>query len=95
LAASLLDAAGPAAPDPDAPLRRAARVTGLAVALALAAAVAAGVESWWREATYATPLTTAAAAAALLGLAVLEPETRLDGTRRLLFLGGLLFLLIP
>ncbi|MCG6922432.1 MAG: hypothetical protein LJF15_15320 [Acidobacteria bacterium] len=94
LAASLLDATGPATPGPVAPLRRTARVTGLAAALALGVAVAAGVESWWREATYATPLTTAAAAAALLGLAVLEPEARLAGTRRVLFLAALLFLLV-
>ena len=92
LAACLLEASGPAASDSDGQLVRAARVIRVAVALALVAAVAAGVESWWREATYATSLTTAAAAAALLGLAVLEPEARLAGTRHVLFLAALLAL---
>ena len=92
LTACLLEASGPAASDSDGQFVRAARVTRLAVALALVAAVAAGVESWWREATYATPLTMAAAAAALLGLAALEPEARLAGTRQVLFLAALLAL---
>ncbi len=92
LAACLLEASGPGASDSDGQLVRAARVTRLALALALVAAVAAGVEFWWREATYASSLTTAAASAALLGLAVLEPEAHLVGTRRVLFLVALLAL---
>jgi hypothetical protein len=85
---------GSGSSDSDARLRRAARLFHVAVALALAAAMAAGVDAWWREATYATPHTAAAAAAALLGLAARTPEAPLTGTRRLLFLASLLFLLV-
>ena len=65
----------------------------VAAALALAAAVAAGVEAWWRGGTYATGLTAASSAAALLGLAALEPLPRLGAVPRLLFTGALLALL--
>jgi hypothetical protein len=66
--------------------------TRVAVALALVAATAAGLEAWWRDGTYATALTAAAAAAVLLGLAALEPEARLAGARRVIFLAALLAL---
>jgi hypothetical protein len=74
---------------------RLALATTAAAALALAAALLAGAESWMREGAYATAFTASAAAAALLGLAVLEPEPRLQGTRRVLLLAALLFLLVP
>ena len=49
-----------------------------------------GIEAWWRDGTYATDLTAASSAAALLGLATLEPVPRLGGVLRLLFLAALL-----
>jgi hypothetical protein len=65
------------------------------VALALVAASAAGVESWWRDGIYATGLTAATAAAALLGLASLEPVPRFGVVPRLLFLAAVLALVLP
>jgi hypothetical protein len=69
---------------------RAALGTRVAAGLAVAAALAAGIESWWRAGSYAGDLTAAAVAAALLGLAALEAEPRLLGTRRVLLLVALL-----
>jgi hypothetical protein len=94
LAVCLREGSGPVSSGSNALLVRAARLNHVAAALALAAAVAAGAESWWREAAYASPLTAAAAATALLGLAALRSEAPLAGTRRLLFLLALLFLLV-
>jgi hypothetical protein len=94
LAMGLLEGSGPVASDVDVLVLRAGRLTQAAAALALVAAVAAGVESWWREASYVTPLTATAAAAGLLGLAALEPDAPLTGIRRLLFLFALLVLLV-
>jgi hypothetical protein len=94
LAVCLLEGSGPGSSDSDALLVRAARLNHVAAALALAAAVAAGVESWWREGSYITPLTAAAVAAGLLGLAAREPEAPLNAARRLLFLLALLFVLV-
>jgi hypothetical protein len=59
-------------------------------ALTVAAAAAAGFESWLRLGSYATPLTAAAASAALLALAVLEP-TKLGLPRKALWLCALAF----
>ena len=61
---------------------------------ALVVFVAAGIESWWREGAYATAFTASSAAAALLGLAALEPEPRLQSVRRALLLVALLWLLV-
>ncbi len=93
LAACLLEMAGPAT-DAAAEASRAILTTRVAVALAVLAALAAGIEGWVREGTYATTLTAAAAAAALLGVAALEPETRLAGARRLVLLAALLYVLL-
>jgi hypothetical protein len=93
LAAGLLEASGAAANDVAAESRRAVLGTRVGVALALVAATTAGLEGWWRLGTYATALTAAAAAAVLLGLAALEPEARLAGARRVIFLAALLYLL--
>jgi hypothetical protein len=73
---------------------RAALAFRFAVALALAAAAAAGLEAWWRAGTYATSLTAASSAAALLGLAALEPVPRFGVVLRLLFLATLLALVL-
>jgi hypothetical protein len=64
----------------------------VAAALGLAAAAAAGIEAWWSDGTYATDLTATSSAAALFGLATLEPLPRLGGVPRLLFLASLLAL---
>ncbi len=72
---------------------RAGRAFRVAAALALAAAVAAGAEAWWRGGTYVTGLTAASSAAALLGLAALEPLPRFGAVPRLLVAGALLALL--
>jgi hypothetical protein len=71
---------------------RAALAFRVAAALGLAAAVAAGIEAWWRDGTYATGLTAASSAAALLGLATLEPVPRFESVIRLVFLAALLAL---
>jgi hypothetical protein len=68
---------------------RAALATRVAAALAVASLVAAGVEGWWREGSYATGLTAAAGGAALLGLAALEPG-RGATARRLALLAAVL-----
>jgi hypothetical protein len=74
--------AGPARPgDPPRTPWTTAVVLPLAVLLAVALAVVAGVVAVRRDGTYAAP---AAAAAALLGLAALEP-TRAKGARRFAF----------
>jgi hypothetical protein len=70
------------------------RLFQVAAALALAAAVAAGMESWWRDGTYATSLTTTSSVAALLGLAALEPVPRFQEGARVLFLVVLVSLLL-
>jgi hypothetical protein len=82
LAASLF-AARPAAP----PLvsRVAPLALPLAVLAALALAIAVAAAGVLRDGTYATPPAAAGAAAALLGLAALEP-TRAPGLRRFAFL---------
>ena len=73
---------------------RAALAFRVAAALGLAAAAAAGIEAWWRDGTYATGLTAASSAAALLGLAALEPVPRFGVVLRLLFLAALLALVL-
>ena len=50
----------------------------------------AGLESWFRLGSYATPFTAAAASAALLALAVLEP-TKLGLLKKALWLVALAF----
>lgn len=80
------------AEDPGAGLR-AGLAFRVAAALVLAAAVGAGAEAWWRGGTYATGLTAACSATALLGLAALEPLPRFGVVPRLLFAGALLALL--
>lgn len=67
-----------------------ARVGG---SLAVAAAGVAGLESWLRLGSYATPFTATAASAALLALAVLEP-TKLGALKKALWLVALAFVLI-
>jgi hypothetical protein len=62
-----------------------------AVVVALALALAAALFGLEREGTYATPATSAAASAALVGLAALEP-TRLEGALRFAFLLALVAL---
>lgn len=89
----LLEAAGFIRPRDAGAGPRGALALRLAVALALAAAVAAGFEAWWRDGSYATSLTAAASAAALLGLAALEPVPRLGVALRLLFLAALVAVL--
>ena len=74
--------------------RRVALAFRVAAALALVAAAVAGVEAWWRDGTYVTSFTAASSAAALLGLAALEPVPRLGGVLRLLFLAALLALVL-
>ena len=75
LAVLLMETLEPASPAGGS--RRAGSLaTRVAAGLAVAAALAAGAESWWRDGAYATGLTAAAAAAALLGLAALEPGDR-------------------
>ena len=61
----------------------------LGVLAALALAIAAGVSGVLRDGSYATPFVAACAAAALLGLAALEP-TGTPGLRRCAFLLALL-----
>ena len=94
LALCLIGMAGPRAGEP-ADRRWDALSPRVAAALALVAASAAGVESWWRDGTYATTLTAATAAVALLGLASLEPVPRLGVALRLLFLAAVLALVLP
>ena len=65
--------------------RVAPRALPLAVLAALALAIAVAAAGVLRDGTYATPHAAAAAAAALLGLAALEP-TRAPGLRRFAFL---------
>lgn len=74
-------------------LGRATLEARIGAALAVAAAASAGVESWLRTASYATPATAAAASAALLALAVLEPM-RLSLLRKGLLVVALVFVLI-
>jgi hypothetical protein len=76
-------------PDPGRPM-----VVHVAAGLAVAAALTAGVESWWAAGGYATDLTAAAVATACLGLAALEPERRLAGSRRALLLAAFIWLLV-
>lgn len=92
LAVALFDAPRPV-PVAEAAASRALLATRLAAGLAVLAALAAGIEGYWRQGTYVTPATLAAAAAALLGLAALEP-TRLTLTRRLLLLAALVGLVV-
>jgi hypothetical protein len=68
------------------------RMIHLAAAAALLAAATAGFEGWRAEGTYATTTLAAAASAALLGLAAVQP-TRLGLLRAALFVFGLLGLL--
>jgi hypothetical protein len=84
---------GPAAGEPAPLLRRSATEARLGAALAMAAAGAAGLEAFYRGGSYTAPLTAAAAAAALLGLAVLEP-TRLSLTRKALLMLALAFMMV-
>jgi hypothetical protein len=93
LAVLLLDAVS-TRPEESLSPARAARAFRVAATLAVVAAAAAGVEGWWRGGTYATGLTATSAAAALLGLASMEPLPRLAILPRLLFAGSLLFLLL-
>jgi hypothetical protein len=93
LAATLLEASSAVTTDVGAESQHGRLSTRVAVPLALIATTAAGLEGWWRVGTYATALTAAAAGAALLGLAALEPATRLWGARRVAFLAALLYLL--
>jgi hypothetical protein len=79
-------------PGPAELLARFARfVLPLAVLAAVAIAIAVAVSGVLREGTYATSSSAASAAAALLGLAALEP-TGAPGLRRFAFA---LFLLAP
>jgi hypothetical protein len=70
--------------------RQAALEARIGCCLAVAAAGAAGLESWLRHGSYATPFTATAASAALLALAVQEP-TRLGLARKALWLVALAF----
>jgi hypothetical protein len=70
--------------------RQAALEARIGGSLAVAAAGVAGLESWLRIGSYATPLTAAAASAALLALAVLEP-TKLGLLKKTLWLLALAF----
>jgi hypothetical protein len=70
--------------------RQAALEAKIGGSLAVAAAGVAGLESWLRIGSYATPLTAAAASAALLALAVLEP-TKLSLLKKALWLLALAF----
>lgn len=93
LAVGLLDARRPVGPA-EVAATHALRATRLAATLAALAALAAGVDGFWRQGTYGTPTALTGAAAALLGLAALEP-TSLAGTRRAALLAALLLLLLP
>jgi hypothetical protein len=83
----------PVRAEPQPWLGRANLEARIGAGLAVAAAAAAGVESWLRTATYATPATAAAASAALLALAVVEP-TRWGLLRKGLLIVALVFVLI-
>lgn len=93
LAVLLTAAVRPEPPEPVSATRLEVATT-VAASAAAALAVAAGIESWWREGAYATAFTASSAAAALLGLAALEPEPRLQSVRRGLLLVALLWLLV-
>ena len=71
--------------------RAAPLVVPLAVLAAVAVALAVGLSGVWRDGTYATPAVGAAAAAAALGLAALEPAPA-RGPRLFAFLVALLSL---
>jgi hypothetical protein len=81
-------------PPPSGEAARWARQAGLEATigsgLSVGAAGAAGLEGWLRLGTYATPLTAAAASAALLALAVREP-TKLGLAKKALWLLALAF----
>jgi len=81
------------APAPPLVLRVAPSVLPLAAVTAILLALTAGVAGVLRDGTYATPAAAASAAAALLGLGVLEP-TGARGLRRCTFLLALLALAI-
>ena len=90
LAAALLASRAPAPPLVS---RAAPVVLPLAAAAAIGSAVAAGVLGVRRDGTYATPAAAACAAAALLGLAALEP-TGLRSLRRFVFVLALALALV-
>lgn len=93
LAVLLMEALRPPSSEEPGSVSRIVVATTVAAGLAVSAAVAAGLESWWREGAYATAFTAAAVSAALLGLAALEPEARLVSARHALLLGALLWLI--
>lgn len=84
--------ATPVNPPAEAPDVAPKNALGLAAAIAMLAAGAAGWESWWTAGTYATSLSAETASAALLGLAAVQPS-RLGLARAVLFMLGLLVLL--
>jgi hypothetical protein len=91
LAAALVILLGPPLPgEPQAGPGQADFEARIGAGLAVAAAGLAGFEGWLRLGTYATPLAGAAASAALLALAVLEP-TKLGLARKALWLLALAF----
>jgi hypothetical protein len=79
--------ATPANPPAEAPDVAPRNALGLAAAIGMLAAGAAGWESWWTAGTYATSLSAEAASAALLGLAAVQPS-RLGLARAVLFVLG-------
>jgi len=83
----------PVRAEPQPWLGRASLEARIGAGLAVAAAAAAGVESWLGAATYATPATAAAASAALLALAVVE-ATKWSLLRKGLLIVALVFVLI-
>jgi hypothetical protein len=77
---------GPVAPEVAAVRgARSERLLRWAAALALVAAAAAGVESWRREGSYATPAVAEAVSVAVLGLVAVQP-TRFALLRAVVFL---------
>ncbi len=93
VAALLVLLGAPASGEAEGLQRQAAVEAQITCALAVAAAGVAGLEGFLRVGSYASPLTAAAASAALLALAALEP-TKLALTRKALCLLALAFVVV-